>query len=662
MGLIGDAFIEGTNDAISGVVEEIIASKAKQFVQKVLKYIVTEKELKELEEMQKEYLRICYKKNRYMNTIVLRGQKKTINELYIPLTLRDKVNRSEIFYIDEKGMNIFQKHDKVLIVDNAGMGKSTIVKYFTMLNFQNIDRMPVVIELRNLKEVNSIEEYIQKEMNSIHREFPLQFVKDLLNGGDFIICFDGFDEVAESERENVIKMIKNFVAKAGNNIFVLTSREDNALTSFGGFKEFHIQGLKKAEAYQLIEKYSSADEYPDSVNIGKELIEKLKTENNIAILNEFLSNPLMVSLLYKTYLRYRDIPNKKHLFYKRVYTVLYEEHDLTKNGYKHIKKSGLDIEEMKTVLSYLGWYFVKNEIVECTEEKLIDIIEKVLAKAFRDKKVKAKDFLEDILQAVPFFIKEGEYCRWIHKSFSEYFAACYLCNKNSKEMIEKIFSKEYILHYDNILHFCFDMSENMKNIIIYTIVKNFIQYYNSSYQNKYFKQFDKNLIDLKKKLGFCYDQIILTIDCDNDNRIYILPVPSNKFIISTFLYKRKIDIFNSCCYNDNNNIDEKDKDNLILFIKNENNIEYRRSITMDNKGNIINIKNGCVKNFNSDDEDSQDSILNKKIYIEYFAKHLLKFHINCFKGKLIDYEKCVTMKKSIEEYWARQKENDDMFD
>lgn len=437
MGFIGDAFIEGANGAISEIVEEIIASKAKQFVQKLLKYIVTEKELKELEEMQQEYLKNCYEKNRYMNTIVLRGQEKTIEELYIPLTLINRVNIRDIFFIDENGMDIFQKNNKILIVDNTGMGKSTIVKYFTMLNFQNIDRMPVVIELRNLKEVNSIEEYIQKEMSSIHREFPLQYVKDLLNGGDFIICFDGFDEVAESERECVIKMVKNFVAKANNNIFVLTSREDSALASFGEFKEFHIQKLKKEEAYQLIQKYSEADEYPNSVEIGQELINKLKTENDISMLTEFLSNPLMVSLLYKTYLRYRNIPNKKHLFYKRVYTVLYEEHDLTKNGYQHTKKSGLDIEEMKTVLSYLGWYFVKNEIVECTEKELINIIEKVLKRVFRDKKVRAIDFLEDILQAVPFFIKEGEYCRWTHKSFSEYFAACFICNQDSKNAIKK---------------------------------------------------------------------------------------------------------------------------------------------------------------------------------------------------------------------------------
>lgn len=634
MGLIGDAFIEGTNDAISGVVEEIIASKAKQFVQKVLKYIVTEKELKELEEMQKEYLRICYKKNRYMNTIVLRGQQKTIEELYIPLTLINRVNRRDIFFIDENGMNIFQKHNKLLIIDNAGMGKSTIVKYFTMLNFQNMDRMPVVIELRNLKEVNSIEEYIQKEMNSIHREFPLQYVKDLLNGGDFTICFDGFDEVAESERENVIKMIKDFVAKANDNIFVLTSREDNALTSFGEFKEFYIQGLSEQKAYQLIEKYSNADEFMYSTEIGQELINKLEAENSISMLNEFLSNPLMVSLLYKTYLHYRDIPNKKHLFYNQIYRALYEEHDLTKDGYQHIKKSGLDIEEMKTVLSYLGWYFVKNEIVECTEKQLIDMIEKALTKAFKDEKVKAIDFLEDILRAVPFFIKEGEYCRWIHKSFSEYFAACCIRDEKSKKTIKKLLSREDIEHYINVLDFCFDMSEDIKNTIIYNTVEKFIQYYNSSYQNEYFKQFDEDLIKLKKGLEFWYDCIEMNIKDGKFGKVIIKDSKSNNTSMLKLLLDKDIDIFTSLHYNIDEDIDVKLKD----------------------MESIIGEKR-CFKY-----EDDKDNIINSKKYIKYFTRILSTVEFKIWERKMLDYDKCVAMKKSIEEYWARQEDDDDMFD
>ncbi len=602
MGFIIDALMEGASAAISEETKEIIAAKAKQVVQKVLKYIVTEKELE---------------------------------ELYIPLTLINRVNRRNIFLIDENGMDIFQKHTKILVIDNAGMGKSTIVKYFTMLNFQNMDKMPVVIELRNLKGVNSIEEYIQKEMNSIHREFPLQYVKDLLNGGDFIICFDGFDEVAENERKNVIKMIKDFVAKAGNNIFVLTSREDNALASFGEFKEFHIQGLSEQKAYQLIEKYSKADEFVDSVEIGQELINKLKTENDISMLTEFLSNPLMVSLLYKTYLHYRNIPNKKHLFYNQIYRALYEEHDLTKSGYQHIKKSGLDIEEMKIVLSYLGWYFVKNEIVECTEKQLIDMIEKILKKLFLNREIKAKDFLEDILQAVPFFIKEGEYCRWTHKSFSEYFTACFICKQKSRKAIEGILSGKDIEHYINVLDFCFDMPKDIKNTIIYNVVENFISYYNSSYQDECYKQFDEDLIKMKKNCDFCYDYV--NIHILSSYATFNSSIANANMNILNLLYEKKIGIFSPYSYHINNTINNEDKNSLLEFVKAQ--------------GNYRNFKY----------EDDKNSIVNSKKYMEYFISQVFSTDY-IFEKVMIDYDKCVAMKKSIEKYWARQEEDEDIFD
>ena len=33
-----------------------------------------------------------------------------------------------------------------------------------------------------------------------------------------------------------------------------------------------------------------------------------------------------------------------------------------------------------------------------------------------------------------------------------------------------------------------------------------------------------------------------------------------------------------------------------------------------------------------------------------------------FRAPEIDYDKCVAMKKSIEKYWARQEEDEDIFD
>lgn len=764
-----------------------------------------EKIVKAVEELQKQYLEIYYKKNKYMNTIALEGIAATIEDLYIPLTLMGK--RSCLnYYINENGMDIFQQYNKILIVDNQIMGKSTIVKYFSILNSQNIEKMPIIIELRSLNIEQSIEEYIQQEMTAIYNDFPLQDIKNLLNGGNFIICFDGFDEVAENERENVIKMIKNFVAKANNNIFVLTSREDSTLASFGEFNQFYIKRLSTQEAYQLIKKYSNIDKHPNSMKAGKELREKLEREEiwkqeqelineltrgqelinrlimeqkgitrletkqklatrleirkelinkliaeqelinqikeqkminklmtkreliyklnqekewinglnteiianklkqeeqefikklieeerakdnlpeekiiekliakekltlekqlieeltkrkeiidkltkqefknilnqeDFFILTEFLGNPLMTSLLYQTYLE-ENLSNQKYILYQNIYEILYEKHHSTKNGYHCKKKSGLDIDEMKKVLSYLGWYFVKKEIIEkeeikCTEVELINMIKKALSDAqFESRNIKEKDFLEDILYIVPFFMKEGIYYKWIYKSFSEYFAACCIYDDKSKEKIKEILSRS-TEYYMNVLDFCFDMSKDIKNIIIHDIVEKFIQYYNSSYQNEYFKQFDTNLIKLKKGIEFWNDFIKLNVN--KDNKIYKKSIfKSNKINninILILLYKKEIDIFSPPCYDINYNITEINQEKLIEKVK----------------------KTGYYISYQDKDE-----LVNSKEYIEYFTKQLLETELNIFEGKMIDYDKCVAMKKSIEEYWAAQK---DIFD
>ncbi len=289
---------------------------------------------------------------------------------------------------------------------------------------------------------------------------------------------------------------------------------------------------------------------------------------------------------------------------------------------------------MKTVLSYLGWYFVKNEIVECTEKELINIIEKVLKRVFRDKKVRAIDFLEDILQAVPFFIKEGEYCRWTHKSFSEYFAACFICNQDSKNAIKKILSEKGKFHYINVLDFSFDISEDIRNIIIYNLVKNFIQYYKSSYQDNYFKQFDENLIKLKKGLEFWYGAIKLYVEDNTVYRIRLWEHQPNSTILK-LLFKKDIDIFSYPLYHIDDSNYETVRKNLIKIIKETKTFKY---------------------------QDDKDSIINSKEYIEYFIGELKTFSSIIINKKILDYDKCVAMKESIEEYLVRQKNDDNIFD
>ena len=128
----------------------------------------------ELEECLSEYLLRCYGKNNIMTTIVFGRLQKTLEDLYIPLTLEEYRNEDAKWVIDENCYNILDNYSRILIVDMAGMGKSTIVKYFACQGV-NLDKcIPIVIELRRLEKNQSILEYIQTQINSLDKNIRIE--------------------------------------------------------------------------------------------------------------------------------------------------------------------------------------------------------------------------------------------------------------------------------------------------------------------------------------------------------------------------------------------------------------------------------------------------------------------------------------------------------
>lgn len=81
-----------------------------------------------------DYIATCLSRNYYMNTIVFRGQQKCILDLYVPLHIRKRSMRVTALEvsIDENVITALSEYDRVMIVDTAGMGKTTIVKYIAL--------------------------------------------------------------------------------------------------------------------------------------------------------------------------------------------------------------------------------------------------------------------------------------------------------------------------------------------------------------------------------------------------------------------------------------------------------------------------------------------------------------------------------------------------
>ncbi|UNK30994.1 NACHT domain-containing protein (plasmid) [Bacillus sp. N5-665] len=433
-----------------------------------------------------DYLVRTYEQNKFVNVIALGNNQVDIDKIYYPLRISSE-NGEESYPITNYNSILFNKYKKVIIEDSAGMGKSTIMKKLFISCIEKNEGIPIFIELRKLQEETEIVDLVLNQLNSIHLEHDKQVILEIINRGDFIFFLDGFDEIPFDYKDKVTHNLKEFIAKSNNNIFILTSRSDDVLSSFGQFKKFHINGMETNEAYGLIERYDRFLKLNLSESIIKQINKNIEQEA-FNDLEEFLKVPFLVSLIYLTYKHKRDVPLQKDQFYRKVYDALFEEHDLSKDGYKRQRYSGLSIDQLHKLLRKLGYLCLIENRVEYTKDKLLSLIEESVDSPYFEN-IKPHDVFKDLIYNVPLIIEEGLTYRWAHKSFMEYFAAqfIFIDNGDKKEKIlGNVMKSKRVSIYLNMLDLYYDIDqETFDKAIIYPILKNYIEYIGDQAQYRF---------------------------------------------------------------------------------------------------------------------------------------------------------------------------------
>lgn len=423
-----------------------------------------------------EYLKEAYQRNKYMNTIVFNRETNTIDDLYVPLTIvKNGKSYREKIVIDEDMENIFEKLHRILIIDTAGMGKSTLAKFAYLKCLEKNYGIPFLIELRKLEKGKSLLQYICDELRLSRKELTPEDIRFIVEKGEFIFFLDGYDEISKEDKEEITEEIRKFIVEFSGNSFLLTSREDESINMFSDFEKYHIRPLDKNEAYELIRKYDKNGE------LAERLIKEIESNEQYEILEEFLENPLMVSLLYCSYHYKGKIQYKKHLFYRQVYDALYEGHDIVKgSSLIHTKESKLDIEDFNWLLSIVGYLSIRQNKISFYRNEILKIIKQAIGLMNYHEEISENDFLEDLLHAVPILVKDGIEYKWAHKSFAEYYAAYFICfieKDHENQIIYSIMNSSNNLDYHNVLDFCYDMDPKMaRETITYNLVKQFVEY------------------------------------------------------------------------------------------------------------------------------------------------------------------------------------------
>lgn len=438
----------------------------KLFEEKILPFIFNrgsdfykkEKNIFRLKSQMSDYLAKTRAQCSLINSLAFPNILKKVSDIYVPLTLSTLDSREAREHLVNRGDQLLNQFKNILIIDNAGMGKSTLMKKIVTDIIDYSKEIPIYIELRtlsNLPIIDQIKNLIG--LDSINDD-------DTLKKIPFIYFFDGVDEIPFDIKNELIKKIKIFSDEMSDSKIIITSRPDQSLLELHSFNRFKIKPLNIDQSYNLIRLYdANSSKIGNSLILSNKLISEIKLmkeKDNTAVI-EFLTTPLYVSLLFCSYKYKPVIPRRKDLFYSQVFEALFETHDLSKEtGYVRRKESGLDITDFSILLRRLAFWCLKNNgRLEFTRSELEKILTEITEK-LKGISVKPITFIKDITYSVPLFVKEGALYRWSHKSLMEYFCAEFICievKDKRDELLLKMYESNSTVKFKNIIELCSDI-------------------------------------------------------------------------------------------------------------------------------------------------------------------------------------------------------------
>lgn len=326
----------------------------------------------------------------------------------------------------------------ILILGTGGAGKSMLMRYLFLKTVLDGSYVPVMLELRKISAMEpgsvSLEKLIYAAMESFDTEVKPEHFGYSLRQGKYLFLLDGLDEVKESMFVETIRAIEDFLKKYPENACVMTSRPKPGFVTPEIFTVVESMPLDVEQAAELAGKLWEKDE--KTVEFCRQLKDGLFEKHE-----SFAENPLLLSMLFLTFMRNSSLPEHLAEFYEKAYEALYSAHDTNNKGYyARDFKSGLNESQFKTVFARFCFQTLFKEEYSFTEAEILDELQKSLRKlGFHE--TFPTDYLFDLRRAVCMIVKEGLTYRFSHRSFQTYFAAYYTASmpdERQKQWFDKI--------------------------------------------------------------------------------------------------------------------------------------------------------------------------------------------------------------------------------
>jgi predicted NACHT family NTPase len=397
----------------------------------------------------KKYLETAIQKYNEVKTIFNPAEPILLDSFYVGLDLL--IGRKRI----EGNIKSIMKYGRPLIVTGlAGSGKSTLLKFLFLETIKSKAKIPFFIELKNIKDSEKpFVENILMLFNDMNLGLPLENFLILLEKGEYILFFDGLDEISPALFDYVEQGIIDLKDKYYKSLFVVASRPNEVFQSWQKFSKADIEPLSKEKALMLLKNINYDTEIKERFikDVKESLFDKHKS---------FLSNPLLLSIMLITYGQNADIPDKLTLFYQQAFEALFNKHDATKQGFKRNRYTTIPIDEFQKIISGLAIQSYIEHKINFTKQEIINYL------ATSKKIIFVQDYkeelvLKDLLQSLCIIVQDGLFYTFTHRSFQEYFTAIFISTseKDYRKKIINIIKDKFVA--DTVFSLLFEIDKTI---------------------------------------------------------------------------------------------------------------------------------------------------------------------------------------------------------
>lgn len=420
------------------------------------------------------YLNFTVDRVGYVKTLFYDSTPKNLLDFYEPLNVQEESSgyfdwdeEPEIEFLSTSSIKYFMRDkENVLFIGNGGSGKTMLMKYMFLNCLVEEYKIPVYIELRHLNNYEgTFVDFLYKTVTNNHFNIDREHFLFSLTSDKYLFLLDAFDEVYPEKSEAIANEIKDFTLKYSSNKYIITSRFSEGFVDWANFSKFQISALSLEQTKSLVSKIPVTDK--NKTKFIRDLESNLYTKYK-----SFASSPLLLNIMLLTYESTSKLPDKLNDFYEKAFETLFYSHDLSKNMYERKMKSGLGYSEFKLIFNRVCFMSYVKSNYTFNFNDLISLIDDAKKKE-KTTDFRSEDYLDDLQKNLCMIIKEGMDYYFTHRSFQEYFAACFIQTKKDKEQVEifKLLMKPKKFFFD-IENFWYIMYEMQKDRFIENIILN----------------------------------------------------------------------------------------------------------------------------------------------------------------------------------------------